>query len=254
MPPRPQTSSLTNTHGQVKCDEARPVCRNCSQRTETCVYLQPLPASPPLSTSSSPPPSTTTTLVRHPLAPASSPPPTSIITEPLFLPAGRTPFDLQLLNHYTTSTYASLSSWTLYDPTIYSLLRTTILREAIEAPFLMDALLGLSAMHLSYLAPSSPSTPSPAVGAYFRARAFHGYRHALTNPSSNRTAILTASIVLCAVRTPHNPPAPKKTNPPSSPPPPSPPPPSTSSPGPPSGAASSTSCTSAPPTSPPRPA
>lgn len=202
-PPHPQTSTLTNTHAQVKCDEARPVCRNCSQRTETCVYLQPPPASSSSSTSSSPPPSTTTTttLIRHPLAPASPPPPTSIITEPLFLPAGRSPLDLRLLHHYANSTYTSLSSWSLYDPTIHSLLRTTILREAIAAPFLMDAILGLSAMHLSYLAPSSPSTPTPAITSLFRARAFHGYRHALTAPTSNLTAILTASIILCGLST-----------------------------------------------------
>lgn len=71
----------------------------------------------------------------------------------------------------------------------------------MAAPFLMDAILGLSAMHLSYLAPSSPSTPSPTTTSLFRARAFHGYRHALTNPTSNLTAILTASIILCGLST-----------------------------------------------------
>ncbi|KAK0740678.1 hypothetical protein B0T18DRAFT_214119 [Schizothecium vesticola] len=148
-----------------------------------------------------PPSTTTTTLIRHPLATATSPPPTFIIREPLFLPTDRSPLDLRLLYHYVDSTYASLSSWSLYDPTIHSLLRTTILREALAVPFLMDAILGLSAMHLSYLSPSSPSTPSPAIASLFRARAFSGYRQALAHPSSNLTAIITASIFLCALST-----------------------------------------------------
>ncbi|KAK1832720.1 hypothetical protein QBC39DRAFT_404088 [Podospora conica] len=188
---------------KVKCDEAHPVCGNCSQRMEACSYLKPHLDSSSSSSTSPPPPSstatTTTTIIRHPLAAANPPSPISMLQEPLFLPADRSPLDLQLLHHYETSTYSSLSSWSLYDPTIHSLLRTTILREALAVPFLMDALLGLSAMHLARLAPSSPSTPSPSTTSLFRARAFSGFRHALTHPTRHQTALLATSIILCAL-------------------------------------------------------
>ncbi|KAK1761091.1 hypothetical protein QBC47DRAFT_21443 [Echria macrotheca] len=220
---RPHRKSRTGCRNcktrKVKCDEARPSCRNCTLRREQCLYpLNPSSLPPASSRSSSSSSPSVTSAVKAIigttpvtdfedviLTDAPSLPDTMdivtttpVIREPIFIPAERSELDMRLLWHYTNSTYTSLSSWSKDDPQIVNLLRVKLLEHALTTPFLMDGLLGISAMHLRYL--GDTATAPDAVTAFYRARAVEGYRAAIDSADpSTFPALLVSSIILCGL-------------------------------------------------------
>lgn len=218
---------------KVKCDEAKPSCRNCTVRQEACVYpsrppqpsvtaAAPAPAPVPTSvtsgsplslrTASSPAPPSTSLL----LAQRSSPCPSSssrrgsddglpngrdstelvMVAEPSIGLAGADEYDMRLLWFYTNETYASVSVEAGRIPYVDGILRSQIVRFAFQSPFLMDCILGLSAMHMQSLNMKVPM--SKAIT--YRARAFSGYRRAIESARPrDYPALLATSILLCAL-------------------------------------------------------
>ncbi|ROW06564.1 hypothetical protein VMCG_04433 [Cytospora schulzeri] len=174
----------------------------------------PLPPSSPLSlrTAISPAASSTSLL----LAQKSSPAPSSgsrrgsdhdslhsrdsteliIVDEPAVRFAGADDQDMKLLWFYTTETYASFSVETGRIPIVDSILKSDIVRFAFQSPFLMDCILGLSAMHMQSLHMVVPM--SKAI--IYKARAFSGYRKAIERAQpKDYPALLGCSILLCAL-------------------------------------------------------
>ena len=73
--------------------------------------------------------------------------------------------NLELLHHFTTATYATLST----DDGIRELWRMTVPRIAFSYGYVMHALLAMSARHLSFLKPSDKSYEVVAAGHYDKA-------------------------------------------------------------------------------------
>lgn len=72
-------------------------------------------------------------------------------------------YDLELLYHFTSSTYATLTD----DPRVRELWRTQIVTLALSCEYLMLALLSVAALHLQHLDPSRGEELS------FRAMTYH---------------------------------------------------------------------------------
>ena len=120
-----------------------------------------------------------------------------VVVEPMYIPADRNLNDMRLMWHYTASTYTSLSSWTGFEPRVARLLRVNLLEYAFHTPFLMDGLLGLTAMHMNYL--ERPDTPTRLASMY-RARAMAGYRKAIEEADPKTfPALLVSSLVICGL-------------------------------------------------------
>jgi hypothetical protein len=197
-------SVLTDTP-QVKCDEVRPTCRNCTLRKEKCVYVNKTPPSKAVSLASKELIHHTELAFRGHDTPSSTPSPrpgsdisdATLIYEPMYMPAGRNIIDMRLIWHFTTTTHSSLNSWTGAEPRITNLLRHQLLEHALNTPFLLDGILGLTAMHVNFI--GSSDVPS-ALAAMYRARAMSGYRAAIeaADPSTF-PALLVSSIVVCGL-------------------------------------------------------
>lgn len=177
---------------KVKCDEARPACRNCVLRRETCAYLAP----PSPASSSSPSPShlsASRSLSPRHARPASP----SLVAEPLFRPADTSLVDMKLLWWYSTLTYTSFVSERAQPARARSILQFDIPRRAFETPFLLDIVLCVSACHMHALQPGDVS-PNRVVA--YRARAFEGYRRVVEDPQPGDFAgLLAGSLILTAV-------------------------------------------------------
>lgn len=119
-----------------------------------------------------------------------------VVDEPPFKFGGADEYDMKLLWFYTTETYASFSVETGKIPFIDHILKSTIPKFAFQSPFLMDCILGLSALHMQSLDLAVPQ--SKAIS--YRARAFAGYRQAIerANPQ-DFPALLVCSLLLTAV-------------------------------------------------------
>lgn len=119
-----------------------------------------------------------------------------IVDEPPFKFGGADEYDMRLLWFYTTETYASFSVETGKIPFIDRILKSTIPKFAFQSPFLMDCILGLSALHMQSL--NLPVPQSKAIS--YRARAFAGYRQAIekANPQ-DFPALLVCSLLLTAL-------------------------------------------------------
>ncbi|KAK4455616.1 sterol regulatory element-binding protein ECM22 [Podospora aff. communis PSN243] len=190
---------------KVKCDEVRPTCRNCTLRKEKCVYISKTPPSKVASLASKELIHHTGLAFRGHETPISTPSPGSgsdtsdvnLIYEPMYMPAGRNITDMRLIWHYTTTTHSSLNSWTGAEPRVTNLLRHQLLEHALNTPFLLDGILGLTAMHMNFM---GSSDVSPALAAMYRARAMSGYRAAIeaADPSTF-PALLVSSIVVCGL-------------------------------------------------------
>lgn len=198
---------------KVKCDEARPSCRNCVLRKETCTYIGPPPAPAPVTPSSSspssPPPSssfsssaalTPVTLPRNSPVPPFIQDPSNVpvVTEPLYRPAGANLLDMKLLWWYTSLTYQSFTMEWGQPSRTRSILQHEIPRRAFDTPFLMDIVLCVSACHMQTLHPRQDV--SPARAAAYRARAFAGYRAAIEGGRpADHAGLLAGSLILIAV-------------------------------------------------------
>lgn len=103
---------------------------------------------------------------------------------------------MKLLWFYTTETYASFSIETGKIPYIDHILKSQIVKFAFQSPFLMDCILGLSALHMQSL--QLPVPLSKAIT--YRARAFAGYRQAIEKADpKDYPALLACSLLLCAL-------------------------------------------------------
>ncbi|KAJ4409956.1 hypothetical protein N0V82_009358 [Gnomoniopsis sp. IMI 355080] len=119
-----------------------------------------------------------------------------IVDEPPFKFGGADEYDMKLLWFYTTETYASFSVEYGKIPFIDRILKSTIPKFAFQSPFLMDCILGLSALHMQSLNLSVPQ--SKAIS--YRARAFAGYRQAIEKADpKDFPALLVCSLLLTAV-------------------------------------------------------
>ncbi|KAK4239250.1 hypothetical protein C8A03DRAFT_14339 [Achaetomium macrosporum] len=188
-PHRKSRSGCRNCKARkVKCDEGRPACRSCTVRNETCVYM----AAVSKRTSQEPAP---TLALAHRQCTAAAVP-----LQPLFIPSGRDELDMRLLWFYTTATYASFST-SLRQRDVEVVLKVHVVQHAFANPFLMDCLLGLSAMHINHLGLHNMGV-SRTHEIYYRAKAFETYRRAVeaADPATF-PALLAASLLLCGLST-----------------------------------------------------
>jgi hypothetical protein len=185
---------------KVKCDEGRPTCRPCTVRKETCVYLAVTKRASPTTRSASSSPGKESS---PPLTVARKNPPTtpSVSNQPLFMPSGHDELDMRLLWFYTTATYASFSTGSLKQRNVDVVLKVNVVQHAFANPFLMDCILGLSAMHINHLGIHTMGI-SRAHEIHYRARAFETYRKAVeaADPTTY-SALLATSLLLCGLST-----------------------------------------------------
>ncbi|KAK9778778.1 hypothetical protein SCAR479_04401 [Seiridium cardinale] len=189
---------------KVKCDEGRPACRACTLRKAACVYPNGAASSSP-STKSGKAASASS---RSPNSPRQHTPPiqadanadsngTLVVAEPMFYPAGTgDAVDMKMLWFYTAETYNSFNIEGGRSGAIDTVLRVTIPQLAFQSPFLMQTLMGLSALQLKNL-----QQPIPAEkAAKYRARAFEGYRGAIEAARpQDYPALLACSLLMCAL-------------------------------------------------------
>ncbi|KAG6360663.1 hypothetical protein INS49_011728 [Diaporthe citri] len=117
-----------------------------------------------------------------------------IVDEPPVKLAGTDEYDMKLLWFYSTETYASFSIEAGRIPFIDKILKSHIITFAFQSPFLMDCILGLSALHMQSLHMTVPV--SKAIT--YRARAFSGYRRAIERADpKDFPALLACSLLLC---------------------------------------------------------
>ncbi|CAN8103849.1 unnamed protein product [Discula destructiva] len=120
----------------------------------------------------------------------------AIVNEPVFKFGGADEYDMKLLWFYTTETYASFSVEEGKIPFIDRILKSTIPKFAFQSPFLMDCILGLSALHMQSMNLSVPQ--SKAIT--YRAKAFAGYRQAIEKADpTDFPALLICSLLLTAL-------------------------------------------------------
>ncbi|EAQ83850.1 hypothetical protein CHGG_10254 [Chaetomium globosum CBS 148.51] len=198
---------------KVKCDESRPVCHPCTLRGEKCVYLlAPPPARSSRSRTASPassssgsrpaptPPSTQTPASDPDLALLGRHTP-AVTHQPQFIPSGHSEADMRLLWFYTTATYASFSTGQLKERSVDVILRVNVVQQAFANPFLMNCLLGLTAMHVNYLGIPHMGI-SRALEAHYRTQGLESYRKAIeaADPTTY-PALLATSLFLCGLST-----------------------------------------------------
>ncbi|KAK2047351.1 hypothetical protein LZ31DRAFT_460806 [Colletotrichum somersetense] len=202
---RPHKKSRTGCKNcktrKVKCDETRPVCRNCMLRKADCVFpapshsrSEPRPGSPSSSSASAISPARSR---QGSYAGSDDDYSALVMREPLFIPAGdRDATDMKLLWFYTTNTFASFATQAGRVKRIDDILQVKIPGHAFESPFLMDCLLGISALQLQHL----KQDIAPSRVLRYRARAFQGYREAIEDGKPETfPALLATSLLLTAL-------------------------------------------------------
>ncbi|KAI0156499.1 hypothetical protein GGR57DRAFT_83338 [Xylariaceae sp. FL1272] len=187
---------------KVKCDEAKPACTACTLRKEKCEY----PNSPGTSTGkSSPSPDRSSLAMRsRSTTPEAStfggygfePTTVPVIAEPTFRPEDKDAIDMKMLWFYNTYAFQSFSVNTNFSQVTDYALKVKVIEHAFQSPFLMDTLMGLSALHLSSLGQPIPQHKSAA----YQSRAFEGYRNAIekANPD-DFPALLGCSLFMIAL-------------------------------------------------------
>lgn len=119
-----------------------------------------------------------------------------VVDEPPFRLGGADAYDMKLLWFYTTETYASFSIEAGKLPYVDNILKSSIVKFAFQSPFLMDCILGLSALHMQSLHMAVPL--SKTVG--YRARAFAGYRQAIEKADpKDFPALLACSLFMTSL-------------------------------------------------------
>lgn len=109
--------------------------------------------------------------------------------------------DMRLLWFYTTVTFASFSTGRLEERDVDSVLKVTVVQHAFANDFLMNCILGLSAMHINHLGLKNMGI-SRALEIRYRAKALETYRKAL-NVANSATypALVATSLLLCGLST-----------------------------------------------------
>ncbi|KAL3494004.1 hypothetical protein BJX62DRAFT_223586 [Aspergillus germanicus] len=148
---------------KVKCDEVKPVCRNCARHKVACSFGGVGLSAPPqhnLTGSCDPRPDISPLVTQ--VAESASPPliavenqlprdtdrPNLVVTPTLPL------FDMELLHHYTTSTCYTLSS----NQVVQAIWRDETPRVGFSMPAVLHALLAVSALHLARSDPARRTT------------------------------------------------------------------------------------------------
>ncbi|OXV07928.1 hypothetical protein Egran_04310 [Elaphomyces granulatus] len=119
---------------KVKCDETKPACKNCVRHAIDCSFDR-------ISVSHLLSPQTSEASSKHASSSA-----TDLACRPLTDLNIR---DLELLHHYSTTTSYTIAR----NPLLQTLWRVTVPQIGLSSPFVMRAVLSISALHLSYLRP-----------------------------------------------------------------------------------------------------
>jgi hypothetical protein len=175
---------------RVKCDERLPACSNCLQREEPCHFSRP-PGVEPSGPSE--------TKLKDDRAISLE----CLLTE---VSLDDTRFrELELMHHWCTKTCSS------FTPIFIDVMRHEATREAFQHPYLMEAILALTSLHIAVEdAASSPNPYSPSYSARqhvnaaltYQNRAVNGLQVAFSQLSTqNCAAVLLASFMLLACAT-----------------------------------------------------
>ncbi|KAI9839419.1 MAG: hypothetical protein M1838_004332, partial [Thelocarpon superellum] len=139
---------------RVKCDEGRPLCSGCARREIECVYQVERSAkrTPPIGPSASQARGGGHDGLAHVETGAGVG--VSPTSGPRRAKAGAKPAlnvkDLELLHHYTTVTYLSLSTAAMDHKELW---QVHMVHMALENEYLLRGILAISAMHLAFLRP-----------------------------------------------------------------------------------------------------
>jgi hypothetical protein len=108
---------------------------------------------------------------------------------------------MRLLWFYTTATYTSFSTGGLRERNVDVILKVNVVQHAFANPFLMNAVLGLAAMHINHLGIHHMGV-SRSQEIRYRANAFETYRKAVgvADPATF-PALLACSLLLCGLST-----------------------------------------------------
>ncbi|KAJ5776665.1 uncharacterized protein N7511_001676 [Penicillium nucicola] len=137
---------------KVKCDETQPHCRNCHRHGVVCSFAGPMTA---LSTSPADLAESPRSIISGPesagsgAASSTAQIPSTEPSRPMIntFPSALAVFDLELLHHYTTSTCYTLSR----SPVLQTIWRDQAPQIGFEVPPVLNAILALSALHLSHV-------------------------------------------------------------------------------------------------------
>ncbi|CAK3906503.1 C6 zinc finger domain [Lecanosticta acicola] len=148
-----ETPQQQKTDGKEQCDETRPTCGNCKRRRETCTYTNR---------------NTKSTNLSSPASNGSDH--TNAISSSVHLK------QLELMHHWSTSTYASLAlSNGARRASRYQL---DVPRLALENEYLLETMYALTSLHLAYQRPNDArSLIQDATG--YNTRALAACREAL---------------------------------------------------------------------------
>lgn len=131
-----------------------------------------------------------------------------VIKEPLYRPSPTVDeLDMKLLWFYTTTAYTSFTVKGDDSRPIEDVMKTTLVRYAFEAPFLMHSIFALSGLHLQHLDGSVES----GRALTYTTRAFEGYRRAIeeakpeTFPALVANSLLLTALSSQAFRDPNTP-------------------------------------------------
>lgn len=103
---------------------------------------------------------------------------------------------MRMLWFYTAETYNSFSIEGGRSPVIDRVLKVKVVEHAFECPFLMQCILGLSALQLKVLKQEVPREKTVA----YQSRAFEGYRAAIEAAKpSEYPALLACSLLMCGL-------------------------------------------------------
>jgi hypothetical protein len=193
-----------------QCDEGKPQCKKCRDHRITCDYITPTPGShtPAIieksaralfDPSTGAPPHLNSTMYSMSLAFAANRLESLLQpSEPPALFAHMTPF-LQSLQHFETVTYTTVGS-----PIAQHVVKQSVLRIALQHPYLMHATLAVSATHLKHLLPTATHpvqhTANAIAESYHWQRALHLFQAELSSPGGlgkhNMDPILSTCMLL----------------------------------------------------------
>ncbi|KAL1955589.1 hypothetical protein VTO42DRAFT_8392 [Malbranchea cinnamomea] len=184
---------------RIKCDERPSPCSNCARRQITCQYApRVVSRTSPGGLSSSTTPTTlspTSTATTSATSPSSIPPVSSFVTA-----SGTGSLDLadlELLHHYTTSTYKTLPSGAAPDQ--HELWQIQVVQVGFQHEFLLRGILAVSALHLAYLRPMRREALTLQASTH-QSIAIQLFHEALNRVStSNCVALFSFSCIIVAL-------------------------------------------------------
>ncbi|KAI4954170.1 hypothetical protein J4E91_001880 [Alternaria rosae] len=189
---------LTCKKKKVKCDETQPICGYCNLRKLDCEYIQDTPSTSRTSSAGS--------LSRDEAQPSTSNSPVdfndlSIQLVPYLNPhchtsiGTLTALDNYLLQYYRTDAYRTVVSCD--DAIIQNLHKETIPQLSVSNPFLLYALLGMTATYSNNITPNKTVEKQALL---YRQKTFSTYKEALKNiTAENYEAVLVTGGLLLAL-------------------------------------------------------